>query len=131
MFRFAEAQVLHDETSWSARGTRRRRPARPSSGSQICRMQSAPEALVYSPLTSSDAARLPARHLRTARHAKRPLLDIRSRRAAQGEPQQNQQLQAHRGAPQGAPHRQTHALNSSARTPAAALPKNAQNRPQE
>ena len=49
MFRFAEAQVLHDETSWSARGTRRRRPARPSSGSQICRMQSAPEALVVQP----------------------------------------------------------------------------------
>ena len=27
MFRFPEAPVLHDETSWSAWGTRRRRPA--------------------------------------------------------------------------------------------------------
>ena len=29
MFRFPEAPVLHDETSWSAWGMRRRRPARP------------------------------------------------------------------------------------------------------
>ena len=30
MFRFAKAVDLQDETSWSAWGTRRRRPARPA-----------------------------------------------------------------------------------------------------
>ena len=58
MFRFAEAPVLHDETSWSASGTRRRRLARPPSAptKSACRRAHL-NTVSCSPQPSTDAPR--------------------------------------------------------------------------
>ena len=135
MFRFAEAPVLHDETSWSAWGTRRRRPARPPSGSLV---QHAAERTEHrwscSPQPSTDAPR-ELRQLHTTVRVPRGEKEQSLRAGAgPGSPGSTSTRTASPRPAATAPapvKRAPHAPNSWARTPAAALPKNAQNRPEE
>ena len=67
MFRFAEAPELHDETSWSAWGTRRRCPVSIASGSPIsaCR-KTRTEALVVQPTALLQGAEAASEAAKTA-----------------------------------------------------------------
>ena len=66
MFRFPEAPVLHDETSWSAWGMRRRRPARPPSAPQNQRAAEHLNTAVVLP-TTLDRRTAPAQTTHTYR----------------------------------------------------------------
>ncbi len=124
MFRFAKAVDLHDETSWSAWGTRRRRLARLSVGSQspACRRAHLLNTAVVPP---TDFVRRGEAASETPQDCVERTRPLPKPPRAPREHLNTQQFQARRGAaPRTAPPPRAHhtPVTSCRNTPAAALP---------
>ena len=131
MFRFPEAPVLHDETSWSAWGMRRRRPARPPSAPQNQRAAEHLNTAVVLP-TTLDRRTAPAQTTHSyrgeARRRRQQSLRAGAGPGSPGAPQLGQQVPARRRGPARPPH--TFQIAGHERSPPRCI-KKAQNRPEE